>query len=119
MKKSKQVTAFIKKYPPKVRKILAKARATIMKAAPKAEETISYGIPAYRMEKDLVYFAAFKEHLGFFPTSSGIRVFKKELAKYGTSKGTARFPLDKPIPFGLIAKITRFRVKEVLGGKKK
>ncbi len=111
-RKSKAVSDFISKYPADVRKILQKVRQTIQKAAPKAQEVISYGIPAYKMNKDLVYFAGFTKHIGFFPTSSPVRMFKKELSGYATSKGTVRFSLDEPIPYGLIAKIVKFRVKE-------
>ena len=116
--KRRAVTAFINRYPSNVRKILEKIRAAIRRAAPDAEETISYKIPAYRMDTDLVYFAGFKGHIGFFPTSSGIRAFKKELSGYETSKGTVRFPLDEPVPYRLISKIVRFRVKENSAKKK-
>jgi len=86
----------------------------IKKSAPQAEETISYQMPAFKLNGNLVYFAAFKDHIGFFPTSSGVAAFKKELSKYATSKGTIRFPLGKPIPFDLVRKIVKFRVKENL-----
>jgi len=112
MKKSAEVTEFINKYPPEVKKIMLKVRAVIQKAAPKAEERISYGVPAYFLNGPLVYFSAFKKHIGFYPASSGIRVFKKELSDYKTAPGTVQFPLDKPVPYGLIEKITKFRVKE-------
>ncbi len=95
-----------------------KLRRTIRKAAPKAVETISYGMPAFRMGPVLVYFAAFKDHIGFFPTSSPIPAFKKELAGYKTSKGTIHFPLDRPIPFDLVTKIVKFRLKEISGKPK-
>ncbi|MGD0566612.1 MAG: DUF1801 domain-containing protein [Candidatus Goldiibacteriota bacterium] len=110
--KNKEVSAFIGKYPSNIRNILEKIRETIRRAAPEADEIISYKMPAYRMKKILVYFAAFKEHISFFPTSSGIKVFKKELSGYRTSKGTVSFSPDKPIPYGLIKKIVKFRVKE-------
>jgi uncharacterized protein YdhG (YjbR/CyaY superfamily) len=93
---------------------LQQIRETIHKAAPKGEEVISYNIPAFKQNNVLVYFAAFKDHIGFFPTSKPIVVFKKELSKYKTSKGTIQFPLDEPIPYSLIKKITKFRVKEDL-----
>ncbi len=83
-------------------------------SAPGAEEKISYMMPAFVQDGSLVYFAAFKSHIGFFPTSTGIVNFKDELAAYETSKGTLRFPLGKPIPYGLIARIVKFRVKENL-----
>ncbi len=92
---------------------LQQIRETIHKAAPKAEEVISYNMPSFRQKSVLVYFAAFKDHIGFFPTSKPIIVFKKELQPYKTSKGTIQFPLDKKIPIGLISKITKHRVTDV------
>lgn len=87
-------------------------RRTIRKAAPAAEEAISYQIPTFKLNGNLVHFAAFKEHIGFYPTSSGIAAFKKELAPYKISKGTVQFPLDEPIPYDIVEKITVFRVNE-------
>ncbi len=117
---SKAVIAYIGKFPEDVAETLRKVRATIRRAAPKAEETISYMMPGYRLNGQLVWFAAFKEHIGFFPRgSSAIEAFKKELAGYKLSKGTVRFPLDKPIPFGLIGKMVKFRVKENMAAGKK
>ncbi len=109
---------YIAGFPEDVQAILQKVRATIRKAAPDAEEKISYQIPTFTLKGNLVHFGAFKKHIGFFPASSGIQKFKKELAVYEGSKGTVRFPLDKPIPFGLISKITKFRVKENLARAK-
>ncbi|MGD0707569.1 MAG: DUF1801 domain-containing protein, partial [Anaerolineaceae bacterium] len=83
-------------------------------AAPEATEKISYQIPTFYLKGNLVHFAAFKNHIGFFPTSSGIEKFKDELSSYVVSKGTARFPLGKPIPYDLISRITKFRVAENL-----
>jgi uncharacterized protein YdhG (YjbR/CyaY superfamily) len=111
-KKTKTIDDYIGTFPKDIRDILEKMRVTIRKSAPKAEETISYGMPAFRQGSVLVYFAAFKDHIGFFPTSSPIVVFKKELTPYKTSKGTIQFALDKPIPLGLVKKIVAFRVKE-------
>ena len=121
MAKSRDVNEYISRFPPDIRKVLQKMRATIKKAAPKAVETISYGMPAFRMKTVLVYFAAFSGHFSFFPTSSPVKAFKKELAGYKTSKGTIHFEPDKPIPYGLITKIVRFRVKEdaAMSGKNK
>jgi len=82
------------------------------KAAPRARETISYGIPTYKLNGNLVHFGAFKDHVSFFPTSSGVNAFKKELSKYRVAKATIQFPLDKPLPLGLIKRIVTFRVKE-------
>jgi uncharacterized protein YdhG (YjbR/CyaY superfamily) len=89
-------------------------RAAIKKAAPQAEEVISYNIPAYRQHGVLVYFAAYKHHIGFYPTSSGVREFKDELSKYKVSKGAIQFPIGEQLPLGLIKKIVKFRVKEDL-----
>ncbi len=89
-------------------------RNTVKKAAPKAEEKISYQMPAFFQKGILVYFAAQKNHIGFYPTSSGIEAFKKELSEYGFSKGSVRFPLDKPLPLNLISQIVKFKVMENL-----
>jgi uncharacterized protein YdhG (YjbR/CyaY superfamily) len=110
---------YISSCPEEVRPKLEKLRQTIRGAAPGAEESISYRMPAFTWHGPLVYFAAFKTHIGFFPTSSPIPVFKKELSPYKTSKGTIRFPLDRPIPFDLVKKIVRFKVKENSGKGKR
>ena len=102
----------IGRQPQEVRKVLARLRKTIQAAAPKAEETISYQIPTFKYYGNLVHFAAWKTHVGFYPTSSGIREFSSELQAYKLSRGTVQFPLDRPIPYGLIARIVRFRAKE-------
>lgn len=109
---AESVEAYIAEFPPDVRTALRKMRATIRKAAPGAEEKIGYGMPAYALEGPLVYFAGFAKHISFFPGPEGIAKFKKELAPYGTSKGTVRFPLGTRVPYGLIARIVKFRVKE-------
>jgi uncharacterized protein YdhG (YjbR/CyaY superfamily) len=106
------VDAYIVGFTPEVRDVLKKIRQTIRKAAPEAEEKIAYGMPAFVLKGPLVYFAAFQKHLGFFPTATGIERFKDELAAYETSKGTVRFPMGRPVPYGLIARIVKFRVKE-------
>ena len=95
-----------------VQKILRKIRTTIRQAAPEAEETINYQIPTFTLKGNWVHFAAYKNHIGFYLTSSGIEKFKNELSMYEGAKGSVKFPLDKPIPFGLITKIVKFRVKE-------
>jgi len=110
----KNIDAYISGFPEDIQVTLQKIRQAIKKAAPQAEEAISYGMPAFRQNGVLVYFAAFKDHIGFFPASSGVANFTKELAGYSTSKGTVRFPLNAPIPYPLIEKITRFRVAENL-----
>lgn len=109
----------IANFPKDVQDILEKVRATIHKAAPNAEETINYGIPTFKLEGNLVHFAGFKNHIGFYPTPSGIEQFEKELSIYKSAKGSVQFPLDKPIPYGLISKIVKFRVKENLAKAKK
>lgn len=117
-KVAKDVDEYIAMQPPDVRDILEKLRLTIKKAAPKAEEGISYTMPSYKFLGVLVYFGAYKTHIGFYPTGNGIRAFKKELSAYEGSKGTVRFPIDKPLPLGLISKIVKFRVKENLYKRK-
>jgi uncharacterized protein YdhG (YjbR/CyaY superfamily) len=97
-----------------IQAILEKVRITIRKAAPGAEEKIGYGIPTFTLNGNLVHFAAFKKHIGFYPTASGIAKFKQELSVYKGAKGSVQFPIDKPIPFGLISKIVKFRVQENL-----
>ena len=104
--------AYIRKHPKSVRDQLNLLRATIQAAAPKAVATISYQIPTFKHHGNLVHFAAWKTHLGFYPTSSGIKQFAAELASYEQSRGTVKFPMDRPIPRRLIARIVKFRVKE-------
>ena len=103
---------YIADFPPKVQKILNKVRATIRKAAPGAQETIKYQMPTFTLNGNLVYFAAFKEHIGFYPIPTGIEKFQKELAIYKQGKGSVQFPLDQPIPYDLISRIVKFRVEE-------
>jgi uncharacterized protein YdhG (YjbR/CyaY superfamily) len=99
-------------FPADIQKILEKLRKTIKQAAPKAVETISYGMPAFRQNKVLVYYAVHKEHIGFYPTPNPIVHFKQELEKYITSKGAIQFPINKPLPLTLIKKIVKFRIAE-------
>lgn len=107
--------AYIAGFPTDVQTILIEVRATIKKAAPDAEETISYGMPAFKLNgKPLVYFAGFKNHIGFYATPTGQVQFEKELSGYKQGKGSVQFPLNKPVPFELITKITAFRVAENL-----
>jgi uncharacterized protein YdhG (YjbR/CyaY superfamily) len=103
----------IASYPAATQKVLKQVRATIKKAAPDAEEMISYGMPAYKLNgKPLVYFSGFKEHVGFYATPTGHREFKAELSKYKQGKGSVQFPLDEPMPLKLIEQIVKFRVAE-------
>ena len=105
-----------------VQKILEEMRQTIREAAPEVVEAISYQMPTFKLNaKNLVHFAAFKNHIGFYPIPSGIEAFKKELSSYKQGKGSVQFPMDKPIPYDLVKKIVRYRVKEnpekIKGGK--
>jgi len=106
----KTIDEYIAQFPKEVQVLLQKMRTTISKAAPKAEEAIAYGIPTFKLNGNLVHFGGYKNHIGFYPAPSGIEAFKKELAKYEGSKGTIRFPLDKPLPSTLIAQVVKFRV---------
>lgn len=108
------IDEYIISFPKDVQKILTQIRTTIKQAVPQAEETISYGMPAFKLNGYLVYFAAFKNHIGFYALSKGNEFFKKELSVYKTGRGSVQFPLDKPLPLGLIKKIVKFRVKENL-----
>ena len=113
--KKKSVTTideYIETFPIDVQKVLQQIRRTIKSSAPNAEEAISYMIPTFKLYGNLVHFAAYKNHIGFYPASSGVRTFAKELTPYKTSKGTIQFPIDQPMPLGLISKIVKFRVKE-------
>ncbi|MEQ1522240.1 MAG: DUF1801 domain-containing protein [Aestuariivirga sp.] len=111
--------AYIAGFPKEVQGILEKIRQAIRKAAPGAVETISYQIPTFKLNGTyLVYFAAWKEHIGFYATPSGNAAFKNELSKYKVAKGSIQFPLDEPIPYDLVAKIAKFRVKETQLKKK-
>jgi len=117
-KRFETIDEYIATFPRNVRDILEELRRIIRESAPKSEETISYGIPTFDLDgKHLVHFAAYKNHIGFYPTSSGITRFKKELSRYALSRGTVRFPINEPIPFDLIRKIVKYRVKENLDKK--
>jgi uncharacterized protein YdhG (YjbR/CyaY superfamily) len=106
---------YIAGFPKDIKEILETIRTTIREAAPNATEKISYGMPTFALNgKNLVHFAAFKNHIGFYPVPSGIEKFKKELSVYKGAKGSVQFPLDKPMPLELIAKIVKFRVEENL-----
>ena len=110
----RSVDEYIAAFPKNVQDILQKLRRVIRESAPKAEEAISYGIPTFKLNGNLVHFAAFKNHLGFYPTPSAITAFKKGLSPYKQAKGSVQFPWDKPIPFDLVKKIVAYRVKENL-----
>lgn len=115
---------YIAGFPDHIQAILQQIRMIVREAAPEAQETIKYQMPTFTLQGNLVHFAAFKNHIGFYPTPTGIESFQKELSVYKGAKGSARFPLDQPIPFELIRKIVAFRVEENLEraaakGKKK
>lgn len=115
----KNMDEYIETFPKDVQKILEEMRQTIRKAAPEAVEAISYQMPTFKLNgKNLVHFAAFKNHIGFYPIPSGIEAFKKELSSYKQGKGSVQFPMDKPIPYDLVKKIVYYRAKENLGLKK-
>jgi len=113
-KKPANIDEYIGTFPNDVQEILEKIRATIQKAAPDAKEKISYSMPAFEQNGIVVYFAAFKNHIGLYALPSGHETFREELSKYKSGKGSVQFPLDQPMPFDLIAKIVKFRVKENL-----
>ena len=109
----KSIDEYIKTFPKNIQFILNKIRFTIHLCASGIEETISYQMPSFKLNgKYLVYFGAYKNHIGFYPVPTGVAAFKKELSKYKTGKGSVRFPLDQPIPYDLIKKIVLFRIKE-------
>ena len=110
----KTIDDYIAGFPPDVRVILQKLRATIRKAAPAAEEAIKYRLPTFVLSGNLVHFGAFKKHIGFYATPTGNKQFREELSAYQGAKGSVQFPLDKPIPYGLVSKMVKFRVKENL-----
>jgi uncharacterized protein YdhG (YjbR/CyaY superfamily) len=106
------IDEYISGFPDDIQEILERLRATIKKAAPQSVEVISYGMPAFRLNGMLVYFAARPNHIGFYPTPSGINAFKKELSMFKSAKGSVQFPIGEPLPLGLIRRITKFRVNE-------
>ncbi|MFN8594585.1 MAG: DUF1801 domain-containing protein [Anaerolineae bacterium] len=108
----KNIDEYIAACEPKVQPILEKIRAIVRREAPEAEEAIGYQMPTFKLNGNLVHFAAFKHHIGFYPTPSGTEKFHKEIASYKAAKGSIQFPLDQPIPYDLITKIVKFRVKE-------
>ena len=108
------IDKYIAGFPPEIQKLLKQMRLTVAKAAPAAEEAIRYAIPTFILHGNLVHFAAFKNHIGFYPAPSGIEAFKKEVAEYEAGKGSLQFPLDKPLPLGLVTKIVKYRVAQNL-----
>jgi uncharacterized protein YdhG (YjbR/CyaY superfamily) len=108
----KSIDEYIAAFPEDIQKTLERLRATIRAAAPGAMEKISYGIPTFYLQGNLVHFAAFEKHISFFPTSSGVRAFQRELAAYELGKGTIRFAIGRPLPLRLVSRIVKFRVAE-------
>ena len=106
------IDEYIATFPASTRALLQQMRTTIAKAAPKAEEAISYGMPTFKLQGNLVHFAGYKNHIGFYPAPSGIVSFAEDLKKYQTSKGAIQFPIDEKLPLALVTKIVKFRVKE-------
>jgi uncharacterized protein YdhG (YjbR/CyaY superfamily) len=115
----KSIAEYIHAAPKEARKKLREMRACIRKSAPEAKESLRWGMPAFSYRRILVTFAAFKHHIGFYPTPSAVRAFAKELSKFATATGSIQFPLDKPLPLPLIRKITAFRVRESIEQDKK
>lgn len=114
MNKPNDINEYIAAFPPDIRNILQGVRETIQKAAPEATEKISYALPTFYLQGNLVHFAAFTSHLGFYALPSGNKEFQEELSKYKTGKGSIQFPLNEPMPHALIEKIVKFRVAENL-----
>ena len=112
--KPQTIDEYIASFPKEIQELLETMRNTIKEAAPDAEETISYQMPTFRLKGNLVHFAAYKNHIGFYPTPSGIEKFKDELSVYKGAKGSVQFPIDQPLPLDLISKIVKFRAAENL-----
>ncbi len=112
--KFKTVAEYFSTFPANTKSILEEVRKAIKEAAPQAEEVISYNMPAFKLHGILVYYAAHNEHIGLYPTASGIETFKNELSGYKWSKGAVQFPIDKPMPIDLISKIVKFRLQQDL-----
>jgi len=113
------IDEYIGNFPQEIQILLEQIRATIKQAAPESEEAIKYAMPTFVLNGNLVHFAAFKNHIGFYPVPSGIEAFKKELSVYKGAKGSVQFPIDKPMPLKLISEIVKFRVNENLQKAKK
>lgn len=110
--KPKTIDEYISSFPKPVQSLLQQVRQTIHKAAPEAEEAISYAIPTFKLNGNLVHFAAFKNHIGFYPAPTGLKEFEKDLSPYMQGKGSVQFPLDQPLPMALITKIVKFRAEQ-------
>jgi len=119
MTKPENFDEYIAAFPVETQKRMKQIRATVKKAAPQAEEVISYGMPSFRLNGRLLYFAAFKNHIGFYPMATGVEAFRSLLSDYKWAKGSIQFPLSKPVPTDLITNIVKFRVMENLSKAKK
>lgn len=113
------IDEYIAAFPPEIQSILGNIREIVREVAPEAIEKISYQMPTYYLNGNLVHFAAFKKHIGFYPTPSGIEAFQDEISKYKGAKGSVQFPLNQPIPYDLIRKIVSYRLEESRNSKKK
>lgn len=116
---AKNIDEYIAAYPAQVQELLQTMRTTIQQAAPEAEEAITYSIPTFKLNGNLVHFGGYKTHIGFYPAPMGIEAFADETAQYETGKGTLQFPIDKPLPLDLITRIVKFRVEKNLAKPKK
>jgi len=116
---AKSIDEYIERFPEETQQLLQEMRLMIRKAAPKAEESISYGMPTFRLGRNRVYFAGFRNHIGFYPIPSGIEAFKKELSKYKQGEGSVQFPIGEPLPLALVSRIVKFRMKQDAGKKGK
>jgi len=116
---ARDIDEYIAGFPKEVQELLEELRDTIHKAAPAAEEAISYAIPTFKLNGNLVHFAGYKNHIGFYPGASGVEAFKKELSSYKGAKGSVQFPIDEPLPLALIGRIVKFRVSENMTKQKK
>jgi uncharacterized protein YdhG (YjbR/CyaY superfamily) len=112
MEQFANIDEYIATFPESTQQLLQQIRAAISKAAPKAEEAISYAMPTFKLHGNLVHFAGYKHHIGFYPGAGGIAAFKDEINKYKNAKGSVQFPLDKPLPLALVTKITKYRAKQ-------
>jgi uncharacterized protein YdhG (YjbR/CyaY superfamily) len=119
MKPADNFDDYMSRFPKGTQQLLKKMRATIRKAAPQSEEAISYGIPTFKLNGNLVHFAAYKRHIGFYPGAAGIATFKKELSGYKGAEGSVQFPLDEPLPLALVSRIVKFRVNQNLSKKRR
>jgi uncharacterized protein YdhG (YjbR/CyaY superfamily) len=119
MKSTSSIDEYINKQPVKTQKILNKVRAIVNKIIPDAEEAMRYGIPTFRLKENLVHFAAYEHHIGFYPSPPVIAAFSKDIKGYTSSKGAIQFPLDAPIPYELIKAMTKFRIEQLKQPKSK